>query len=234
MVFYLRAVVLYLWVFISSLLIFPLAIVRIGNPENNQAYARLFGGIARWIMGIRLEVENPERIAPLYGKSYVMLVNHQHALDIATLAAVLPKRILVIGKREVLFIPIWGFMFAAFGNLLINRANRTQAVQALQGLIPVILRKRAGVFIFPEGTRNKTLQGLLPFKRGGFHLAHEARAPILPVVSSSLAPALDKARGFRRVTIKIKVLELISTQDFPDLTTCMQVTREKMLAALNS
>jgi lysophosphatidate acyltransferase len=46
--------------------------------------------------------------------------------------------------------------------------------------------------MFPEGTRNHE-GGLLPFKKGAFHLALQAGVPVVPVVVSSYSSYYDKS-----------------------------------------
>ena len=46
--------------------------------------------------------------------------------------------------------------------------------------------------MFPEGTRNHK-GGLLPFKKGAFHIAIQAQIPVIPVVVSSFSSFYDKA-----------------------------------------
>ena len=52
--------------------------------------------------------------------------------------------------------------------------------------------KRQSVFIFPEGTRsNATEPMLLGFKKGAFHLAIQAKVPIVPIVAACYAGVLS-------------------------------------------
>lgn len=51
-------------------------------------------------------------------------------------------------------------------------------------------RTQTKLWIFPEGTRNHS-RGMLPFKKGAFHLAIDANAPILPVVFSNYGSFYD-------------------------------------------
>jgi lysophosphatidate acyltransferase len=52
------------------------------------------------------------------------------------------------------------------------------------------------LFLFPEGTRNKGGQEMLPFKKGAFHMAISCQAPIMPIVYSPYYFINTKTRYF--------------------------------------
>jgi 1-acyl-sn-glycerol-3-phosphate acyltransferase len=144
---------------------------------------------ARWILAtcrIRVDVEGLENIAP--GRSYVVMSNHQSAVDIAALAASLPLSWRFVAKRELTRIPFFGWGLLAAGHIVIDRRNNERSVRSLKRAAEKV-RAGASVILFPEGTRSRTGE-LGRFKSGGFHLAIEAGVPILPVAIS----------GTRRIT----------------------------------
>ncbi len=66
--------------------------------------------------------------------------------------------------------------------------------------------------MFPEGTRNKTPDKLLPFKKGAFRLAIAAQVPILPIVCCPVKPLIDiQNRKIHPGIARIEVLEPIPT-----------------------
>lgn len=136
--------------------------------------------------------------------------------------------------------------------MFIDRANPTDARSAMAGAADEIKNARQNVYMFPEGTRSYSKEPkLLPFKKGAFHLAIQAGAPIIPVVVANYSDVLYvQGYKFRSGTILCKgmfwtpfyeflanegtVLKPIETKnlhpsDVEDLT---RDTREMMLQEL--
>ena len=137
-----------------------------------------------WIFascGIRVEVEGlVENIDP--AQPYVIMTNHQSVIDIGALIMTLPVEWGFVAKRELTWIPFFGWVLAIGGHVIIDRSNRERSVKSLRCAAE---RVRAGtnVIIFPEGTRSPS-GTLASFKSGGFHLAIQARSPVLPATVS--------------------------------------------------
>jgi 1-acyl-sn-glycerol-3-phosphate acyltransferase len=74
------------------------------------------------------------------------------------------------------------------------------------------IRQGASVIIFPEGTRS--LDGkLLPFKKGGFMLALESGAPIVPVAISGSIDLMNKqSLRIKGGTVKLRFFPPIETE----------------------
>ena len=115
------------------------------------------------------------------GRSYIVMANHRSMYDIPVLHYLLGKGrdLRWIGKQEVLRVPVFGWAYGMSRHVAIDRQDRAAAIEALRRAAK---DSRAGVsfVIMPEGTRSTTGH-LLPFKRGGFHLALDTGLPILPV-----------------------------------------------------
>lgn len=132
-----------------------------------------------WILAtcrIRVEAEGAgelERVQPV-----VLMSNHQSLFDIPALVATLPISWRFVAKRELTWIPFFGWALVMGGHVIIDRSRHRRAVISLSR---AAARVRAGtnVIIFPEGTRSRD-GSLGEFKSGGFHLALQAGVPILP------------------------------------------------------
>ena len=138
-------------------------------------------------------------------ESFVVMSNHQSLYDIPVIFQALGRRIRMVTKKELFRIPIWGRAMRVAGFIEIDRRDRERAIESMRGAGERI-RQGTDVWIAPEGTRS--LDGSLgPFRKGGFHLALETHARILPVTidgTRRVLPAGGRVvRPGARVTVTI-------------------------------
>ena len=153
----------------------------------------------------------------------------------ATYGLLFPTKTLVIGKKELKWIPGFGLYFMASGNIMIDRKNRRKAVAGLGEAVAAARDKGLSIWIFPEGTRNISGEGLLPFKRGAFHTAIAAGIPIVPIVQSPFVSLISwKNKVLGGGSVEIRILPPISTTGMTsaDVEKLSNLTRAKMLEAL--
>jgi 1-acyl-sn-glycerol-3-phosphate acyltransferase len=150
---------------------------------------------------IELEVVGRENAAP--GVTYLVMSNHQSLYDIPVLFQVLGPNIRMIAKKELFRVPIFGNALAAAGFVAVDRGNRHAAIRNLEQARN-LLASGTHVWIAPEGTRSVTGH-LLPFKKGGFHLAFQSELPILPVTLSGTRDVLPAHGVLTRPGAKVRV-----------------------------
>lgn len=109
----------------------------------------------------------------------VYIANHQSQFDIPALVLSMPCDFRMVAKRELLYIPIFGWALWLAGFIFIDRRDRDRAIRRLDRTLRKI-RRGTSVVVFAEGTRSPDGR-LLPFKKGGFVLAMKAGVPIVPV-----------------------------------------------------
>lgn len=181
-------------------------------PKRGDAAVRLahaFHSVMTFVLGWRPRVEGREILEG--GGPVVWMVRHQSNLDIVTCGGVYPPRTVVIGKKEIGNIPVFGWFFRASGNILIDRRNFRSAIAAIRAAADQVVRDRLSVWVFPEGHRNQRRE-LLPFKKGAFHLAIETQYPIVPVTADPIGALLDARRwAVRPGSYRVRVLPPIPT-----------------------
>jgi 1-acyl-sn-glycerol-3-phosphate acyltransferase len=113
------------------------------------------------------------------GESFVIMSNHQSLYDVPVIYRALGRRIRMVAKQELFRVPIWGRAMRGAGFIALDRKSRQRSRQTLLEAAQV-LHGGTSIWIAPEGTRSKTGE-LGPFRKGGFHLALQSGARILPL-----------------------------------------------------
>lgn len=136
----------------------------------------------------QIKVEGLESIQK--GRHYVIVANHQSALDILVLLSGLPLHFKFLAKQEIFPIPFIGWHMALAGYIPLDRQSHESGRKAIE-TASHWLRKSVSVVFFPEGTRS--LNGeISAFKMGAFKLAQDENVEILPVVVEGTGDALPK------------------------------------------
>lgn len=119
-------------------------------------------------------------------KTAVYISNHQATMDIVILAKAIQHNTVTVGKRQLAWIPVFGWMYWITGNILLNRKVAAKAFDTIKYVVKEIKENDLNVWLFPEGTRSYGRYELGEFKVGAFLTAIEAGVPIVPVVVSDL------------------------------------------------
>ena len=129
-----------------------------------------------WILhtcGIRIVCEGVDRAAD--AEPCVVMSNHQSVFDIAALSTTLPIDWKFVAKRELIWIPFFGWALGLARQIIVDRSNNERAVASLRRAAERV-RGGCNVIVFPEGTRSKA-GGMGPFKSGGFQ-SHPTGLPL--------------------------------------------------------
>lgn len=147
-------------------------------------------------------------------KTYVIISNHQSALDIVVLYA-LRTHFKWIAKRELFKVPIVGWNLRLNHHVPINRNNPKSALEMMQKAVNH-LNQSSSILVFPEGTRSEN-GTIKRFKDGAFIIAKKAEVAILPVVINGTLETLPKSGMVGgRQTFIIRVLPEIPYDSFKD------------------
>jgi 1-acyl-sn-glycerol-3-phosphate acyltransferase len=160
-----------------------------------RAGDRVFHGLARgWahatlrVCGVRVKVRGLEKLDP--GRNYVFVSNHASMFDIPAILASIPDQIRIVYKKELNWIPIfgWGLKYGSY--IAIDRGRGVDAMKSIERAIKTI-REGASVLLYAEGTRTRDGK-LQPFKRGAFNLAVKAGVPVVPLTVNGSFKLLPK------------------------------------------
>jgi 1-acyl-sn-glycerol-3-phosphate acyltransferase len=122
------------------------------------------------------------------------------------LGSIFPRWCSVTAKKSLKSWPFLGWFMTLSNTVFIDRLNKADAMAAFAGAVKKMEVEKQSVYIFPEGTRSYHLEpDLLPFKKGAFHLAVQAKVPIVPVVVANYSNVLYvPGKVFTSGTIPVK------------------------------
>ncbi|KAK2727964.1 1-acyl-sn-glycerol-3-phosphate acyltransferase alpha-like [Artemia franciscana] len=224
-----KYVVYFSVVMIASLIVIPAAMVRPKNCKNTRIVSLFLGPLLNKLLGLRWHIENGEILEK--DRAAVILANHQSGLDFLGMLNLWPimGKCSAVAKSELRFVGPFGLAAWLCGTLYINRSKSGNAKATMNENIGKVKKDKIKCWIFPEGTRSDS--GILPFKKGAFHLAIEGNLPIIPIVTSNYYFLDHKKRIFDSGDVLIKVLEPISTEGMTkaDIPKLVDVVRNKMI-----
>ena len=210
---YIKIFLIFTWFFFCCFLGIFITIARFGNAANNSLLIGMFSWGARLVSGVKVEDLGKENLPDEEPVIYVG--NHQSGFDMVTFGAVGMKKIIAIGKKELLYVPLFGLLLWANGSVLLDREKQRKALNQLDEAVERIKKKRFSTLIFPEGTRNKSTGGFLNFKKGAFLLAIKAGVDIVPVVCSSIQHLVSSEQKMLKPgTLTVQVLPPVSTTGY--------------------
>ncbi len=149
--------------------------------------ARAIYGL-RAICGVNWRVTGMENLPGLdaQGKQLpaILLVKHQSQFETFLMPLIMPRPLAYVFKKELLYIPFFGWGIARCDMIHIDRKAGKQAFQKIVEQGKRILGIGTWVIMFPEGTRIPRGQ-VGHYKTGGTRLAIETGAPVVPIAVTS-------------------------------------------------
>lgn len=180
-----------------------------GDPRaRRKRILRWAPTVAFRCAGIRVHVTDTANA--LATRPAVFVFNHQSKIDSLIIPYLVGDSFTPVVTHKARRYPIFGRILGAAGSLFIDRSTPRGAQQALNSLVTE-LHAGNSVAISPEGHISPT-PGLQTFKKGAFHLAMQAKAPIVPIVIRNAGRAMWRnAFIVRPGTIEVVILDPIDT-----------------------
>jgi 1-acyl-sn-glycerol-3-phosphate acyltransferase len=132
------------------------------------------------ICGISWRVQGMENLPQGAKDGAILLLKHQSTLETFLMPAIMPHPLAYVFKRELLFIPFFGWAMARMDMIHIDRSKRTEAFSKVVEQGKRVMAEGVWVIMFPEGTRIPRGQ-TGTYKTGGTRLACETGAPVVPI-----------------------------------------------------
>jgi 1-acyl-sn-glycerol-3-phosphate acyltransferase len=139
----------------------------------------------RVICGVRSRIQGMDNLPPADRLSPVILLSkHQSTWETFTYPGIMSHPLAYVFKRELLYVPFFGWAMGRLDMIHIDRSKRTEAFGKVVEQGQRILGQGSWIIMFPEGTRIARGQRG-QYKTGGTRLAIATGAPVVPIAVSS-------------------------------------------------
>ena len=166
---------------LSLFLAFPFFLIL--GAWNKSTGRRLITLIVQyWCKGWLFIIGMPLKVSGSFPKEqrFVIVANHISYLDTVNIYASIPDYFRALGKKEMVNIPVFGFLYKQLA-ILVDRSSQRSRAKSMR-LMWRHLRKEGHIAVFPEGTFNETTELMKDFYDGAFRLAINTKVPVLPLL----------------------------------------------------
>ena len=189
-----RSIIHLLWMLITVIPVafWMVAAAPLASAKHMLASANFFLACAmhglRAICGVNWKVIGAENLPGLDENGQplpaILLVKHQSTLETFLMPLIMPRPLAYVFKKEILYIPFFGWGIARLEMIHIDRKAGKQAFAKVAEQGRELLAKGIWIIMFPEGTRIPRGQ-VGQYKSGGTRLAVDTGAPVVPIAVTS-------------------------------------------------
>ena len=198
-----RTILIALTLFLYLVLLLPVLgiewIYHKINPEKaDYQQLRMVQAAFRLMLkmtGARIQVIGEENVPK--DRAVLYVGNHKSYFDILLTYSRVPRLTGYVAKKEMESFPILSIWMKRLHCLFLDRKDIKQGLKTILTGIDLI-KNGISVFIFPEGTRNKSNDRLLPFKEGSLKMAEKTGCPIIPFAITNSSKLFEDHMPFVR------------------------------------
>ena len=186
---------------------FGFRLTRTKDPMEKKRLRHAYSAAQLKALNITIKLENKDKL-PMDGQ-YLFIINHRSIIDPPVVEVALQETDIFgpwISKKELYNSFFFGLFVRNAGSILLDREK--SQMSGFFADIKEAVKRGESIFIFPEGTRNKTDKPVTPFKEGSRIIALKNRLPILPLyiktnANEALSNALDDKQLKQEITVVI-------------------------------
>jgi 1-acyl-sn-glycerol-3-phosphate acyltransferase len=185
------------------------------KPKTFNPFLRKCLKLMMKIIFVKVYVEGEEKVIP--NRTYLFMANHSSLFDLPVLAAYIPTSFRGVEASRQFKWPVYGWVIKRLGNIPIDRKNIYASIRSIKKTEET-LKNGTSIVILPEGHR--TPDGRLrPFKKLPFHLAKQAKVPVIPIGLSGLFQLKNKGSWLIRPgTVTVRFGQPVSPEEIEKLS----------------
>ncbi len=204
------------------------------QEKPNRFYLAVFvETIALYFRLARIEIRVRGKDKVPADSNFLLVSNHLSDHDFMSMLTVLRGRsVAFVSKPENFNYPIAGKYLHKGGFLAINREEAREALTTIREVADRMKTLPISYGVFPEGTRNRQVEGLLPFREGVFLMAKKAGVPIV-IVRVTDTDKVKQRAPWRKTRVYVDFVDVIDAETVKATRSheLSEMVRERMAAA---
>jgi 1-acyl-sn-glycerol-3-phosphate acyltransferase len=125
-----------------------------------------------------------ENMLSQFNEPVILMSKHQSAWETIAYLSIFPKQLCYVFKKELLYIPFFGWAMAMLRMIHIDRSKGDKAALAVSEQGKKRLQEGCWIIIYPEGTRAPVGERI-PYRKGGARLAVDTQALVIPIAHNA-------------------------------------------------
>lgn len=164
---------------------------------------------------------------------FILFPNHQGLFDVLAIMESCPKPLSVVVKEEASNLILVKQVIEALDGFYLDRQDIKASLEIIKKMTARVKEKK-NFIIFPEGTRSRDGNQLLPFKGGTFKSAVNAGCPIVPVALIDCFKPFDESSS-KKLTVTVCFLKPLYSGDYEHLKTTQiaELVHDKIQEEIN-
>lgn len=215
-----RFIVAALWTTVFLILSIPVIIIEflIGlfskktRARHSQAIICTAFKVLKAIAGTQLTIKGLANVPS--GEPVLYVPNHRSIFDIILTYPLCPRQTAYVAKKETKKVPIFSIWMTFMNCQFLDRKDLRKGLKVILKCTDLV-NAGSSVCIFPEGTRNKTEETLLPFHDGSLKIAEKAGCKIVPIAINNSEKIFEaQFPKIRKTKVVIEYCKPINPSDF--------------------
>ena len=150
-------------------------------------------------------------------RPFMLYGNHQGMFDVVAISGTCPIPLAVVYKKELKGVPLLQQIYDCTRSYAMDREDVRQSLTVIQNVTEELKQGRSFV-IFPEGTRSRKGNEMLPFHGGSFRCALKSKCTVIPMALIDSYRVLDE-KGSKPVSVQLHYLQPIEYEEYKDMKT---------------